>query len=128
MKKKNAYVTRSVTLPRIDKDTLLERAADNSAIRKGVFVAVADAITNEFENFLLNGHSVELPLVGTFKFAVNAKASDEEPESYAEQVYRRKIHFQPSKELWRKLQTVSLASLKDKPEEEDEGEGDENNG
>ena len=72
MKKKEAYVTRSITLPRIDKDTLLARAADNSGIRRGVFYQAVDALCNEFKNFLMNGHSVEVPEVGSSRFGVNA--------------------------------------------------------
>lgn len=124
MKKKNAYVTRSVTLPRIDKDYLLARAADNSGVRRGVFYAAVDALCNEFKNFLLNGHSVEVPEIGSFRFAVNATASDEQPESAAELVYRRKIIYTPNKDLWRSLQAISLQDTTPKPEDEDEG-GDE---
>ncbi len=108
MKKKEAYVTRSITLPRIDKDTLLARAADNSGIRRGVFYQAVDALCNEFKNFLMNGHSVEVPEVGSFRFAVNAKATDTEAEAGAGQVYRRKIQYLPNKDLWRQLQQVSL--------------------
>ena len=124
MKKTEAYVTRSVTLPRIDKDELLERAADNSGINRGAIYAAADAITREFENFIMNGHSVEIPLVGSFRFSVNAHATDTEAEAGAGQVYRRKIHYLPSKALWRKVQQVSLVEQPQPEEEEDEG-GDE---
>ena len=125
MKKKEAYVTRSITLPRIDKDTLLARAADNSGIRRGVFYQAVDALCNEFKNFLMNGHSVEIPLVGSFRFGVNAKATDTEAEAGASQVYRRKILYVPSKALWRKLQQVSLI---DHEEDEPEDSEDDNNG
>ncbi len=124
MKKKEAYVTRSVTLPRIDKDQLLERAADNSGIRRGVVYAAADAITNEIENFLMNGHSVEVPLLGNFRFGVKAKATDTRKEAGASQVYRRRIIYKPSKPIWRRLQTVNLVDI----DEEEEGNGDDNNG
>ena len=121
MKKTEAYVTRSVTLPRIDKEQLLNRAADNSGISRGTIYAAADAINNEFENFIMNGHSVEVPLIGSFRFGVNAKATDTEAEAGAGQVYRRKIHYVPSKELWRKLQQVSLIP-QPQDEEDDESE------
>ncbi len=124
MKKKEAYVTRSVTLPQISKDQLLDRAAANSGIRRGVIYAASDAICNEFENFILNGHSVEVPLLGCFRFMVNAKATDTEAEAGVGQVYRRKIHYQCSKPLWRKLQAVSLeeTDLTNKEDEEEEPE------
>ncbi len=126
MKKKEAYVTRSITLPRITKDQLLERAAANSGINRGVVYAAADAIANEFENFLMNGHSVEVPLIGSFRFSVNAKATDTEAEAGAGQVYRRKIQYRCSKDLWQKLQRISLVEHTDEVITDD-GE-DDNNG
>ncbi len=121
MKKKEAYVTRSVTLPRIDKEQLLERAADNSGLNRGIIYAAADAICREFENFIMNGHSVEIPLVGSFRYGINAKATDTAAEAGAAQVYRRKIRYVPSKELWHKLQQVTLAEQPE-PEEDEEAE------
>ena len=122
MKKKEAYVTRSITLPRIDKDTLLARAADNSGIRRGVFYQAVDALCNEFKNFLMNGHSVEVPEVGSFRFGVNAKATDTEAEAGAGQAYRRKIHYVPNKSLWRMLQQVSLIDHNETDEDDEEPE------
>lgn len=109
--KREAYVTRSVTLPRIDKDELLNRAAANSGIRRGVVYSAADAILNEFENFLLNGHSVELPLIGSFRFGVNAHASEEEIDAGASKVYRRKMLFVPNVALKRKLEVIELVDM-----------------
>ena len=122
MKKKEAYVTRSVTLPRIDKETLMSRALENSGLRKGVFYAAVDALCNEFKNFLMNGHSVEVPEVGSFRFAVNAKATDTEEEAGAGQVYRRKILYVPNKDLWRQLQQVSLIDHTEVTEEDEGGD------
>ena len=122
MKKTEAYVTRSVTLPRIDKDTLLARAADNSGIRRGIFYQAVDAMCNEFKNFLMNGHSVEVPEVGSFRFSVNAHATDTEAEAGAGQVYRRKILYVPNKDLWRQLQQVSLVEQPQPEEDEDDEE------
>ena len=108
MKKKEAYVTRTVGLPMVDEKQLLERAADNSGIRRGVIYAAADAITNEVKNFLMNGHSVQIPLLGSFRFGVNAKAADTEKEAGAKQIYRRKIIYKASKPIWRLLQTAQF--------------------
>ena len=124
-KKYERYVTRSVTLPRIDKDELLSRAADNSGIRKGTIYAAADAICNEFKNFLLNGHSVELPLIGSFRFGVNAKVSETAQEAGADTVYRRKIKYVPNAQLKRQLQAVNLIG---QDEDSDADESGDNNG
>lgn len=123
MKKKEAYVTRSFTLPRITAEQLMARALDNSGLRKGVFYAAVDALCNEFKNFLMNGHSVEVSEVGSFRFGVNAKATDTEAEAGAGQVYRRKILYVPNKNLWRMLQQVSLEQYEgDNTDDEEEPE------
>lgn len=125
MKKKNAYVTRVVTLPRLTSSDIIDAAARNSGISRGSLVQALDAVNKEFQNFLLIGHAVEIPHIGNFRFRINATASDEDPEKPAELVYRRKLYFQCNKELWRKCQAVSLESI---PQAEEEEEGDDGDG
>lgn len=120
MKKKEAYVTRVVTLPQITSSDLVAAAARNSGIDRGTFIAALDALNKEFENYLMIGHSVEVPHLGNFRFRVNAKASDAEPESFANMVYRRKLYYQCNKELWRKLQAIQFEATGKETEEEEE--------
>lgn len=108
VKDKRAYVTRAVTYSRITKDMLLERAAANTGIRRGTLYQAMDAVVNEFENFLMNGHSVELPLLGTFAFGVKAKISDTPEDAGAAKVYRRKLLYRPSVQLKTLVKGVSL--------------------
>lgn len=128
-KKMNRYVTRAVVLPRINKDELLARAAANSGIRKGIIYSASDAISNEIENFLLNGHSIEVPVLGTFSFAVNASAAETEKGAGATAVYRRKIKYTPNVQLKRYLQTVNFEDFARYEEgEDDDTTGDGSNG
>lgn len=115
VKDKRAYVTRVVTYSKINKDALLRRAAANSGIRRGVIYTAADAIFNEFENFLLNGHSVELPILGNFRFGIHAKISDTREDAGAGKVYRKRLIYTPSAELKQKVKEVSLASNDPEP-------------
>ena len=125
MKKKNAYVTRPVYYARITGDELLDRAADNSKLRKSEIYLAAEAITREFRNFLQNGHAVTIPEIGTFRFSFRAHATDTLEEAGAEQVYRRRIMFQPNVSLKRLLSGISLEDVTPKEEdEEEEPEGD----
>lgn len=109
--KKDAYVTRVVNLPLIDADTLLERAADNSGLRRGVLYAAVDAVNNEIKNFLANGHPVEVPMLGIFRFAVNAHASETMEDAGTAQIYRRKIIYRPTVALNRYINTINLTKL-----------------
>ena len=124
MKKKNAYVTRVVTLPQISGTDLVDAAARNSGIDRGTFTAALDALNKEFQNYLIIGHSVEVPHIGCFRFMVNAYAKDTQAEAGAAAVHRRKLHYQANKELWSLVQRASLEDITPKEEEEEEPEGD----
>lgn len=120
MKKKEAYVTRALTLPQLDEKDLIEAASRNSGLDRGTLYAAMSAINKEFQNFVLLGHSVKVPMVGCFRFRINATAADTEAEAGAQTVYRRKIFYLADKELWRKCQQVSLEQ---EPEEDTDDEG-----
>lgn len=108
---KPLYVTSAVHYHRIESEDLLEAAARNSGINEATIYAGMKAVLNEFENFLLNGHSVQVPLLGTFRASVNAKGVDTNEEAGAQTVYRRRIIYTPSKKLKEKLNNMSLVSL-----------------
>ena len=133
VQKKNAYVTRSINLPVVDEKTLIERAAENSLINAGHLYAAMSAITQTFRNFLFMGHSVQLPKVGIFRFAVNAKASDTMKDAGVDSIYRRKIIYLPTPDLRKALKDIQLEKLQqdivdDTNADNREEQEDENNG
>jgi len=105
------YVTRTVTYSKLDADTVLDRAADNSGIDRGVLAASIHAVLKTFRNFVMNGHSVEFPELGTFRFSVNAKMASSEDEAGSQCVYRRRIVYFPSKKVKKDLANVALRKL-----------------
>ena len=108
--KKEGYVSRAVTYSKIDGEDVLEYAAQNSGINQAQLSAAMYAIRQSFINFLLNGHSVELPGVGIFRVGVNAKMVDDAAKVSVDQIYRRKIHFLPSTALKDKLIRISFST------------------
>ena len=108
--KKEGYVSRAVTYSKIDGEDVLEYAAQNSGINQAQLSAAMYAIRQSFINFLLNGHSVELPGVGIFRVGVNAKMVDEATKVSVDQIYRRKIHFLPSTVLKDRLTRISFST------------------
>ena len=126
---KEGYVSRAVTYSKIDGEDVLELAAQNSGINQAQLSAAMYAIRQSFVNFLLNGHSVELPGVGIFRVGVNAKMVDEAAKVSVDQIYRRKIHFLPATALKDKLIRISFSTdpmetvvEETTPTEPDEGE------
>ena len=113
------YITRAVRYSTIDSDSVLEYAALNSGINRAMIAASVEAVLQTFENFLCNGHSVQLPRIGNFRFGVNASFASTEDEGGADAVTRRKVYFTPSSYLKGLLEDVSL-STEDSDEDEDE--------
>ena len=89
---KEGYVSRAVTYSKIDGDEVLVLAAQNSGINQAQLSAAMYAIRQSFINFLMNGHSVELPGVGIFRVGVNAKMVDEAAKVSVDQIYREDVH------------------------------------
>ena len=118
--KKEGYVSRAVTYSKIDGEDVLELAAQNSGINQAQLSAAMYAIRQSFINFLMNGHSVELPGVGIFRVGVNAKMVDEAAKVSVDQIYRRKIHFLPSIDLKNRLTRIPFSTdpMETLPEEE----------
>lgn len=116
------WVTRSVTYSKIDGDAVLDYAEMNSGINRGQLAASMHAIMQSFKNFLLNGHSVELPEVGTFRFSVSAHASEDAEGAGAEAVRVRRVLFTPSTKLKSELAAVSLTSYESDEEESSDDE------
>ena len=117
---KEGYVSRAVTYSKIDGDEVWELAAQNSGINQAQLSAAMYAIRQSFINFLMNGHSVELPGVGIFRVGVNAKMVDEASMVSVDQIYRRKIHYLPSIDLKNRLTRISFSTdpMETIPEEE----------
>jgi nucleoid DNA-binding protein len=109
-KKESAYVTRSVIFSRIDAKSFYEHVLRNSHIDKGQLYIASDAIGKEFKNLLCEGHSVEVPGIGTFRFGVKAKAAATAEEAGAGKVYRRRIIYTPTTEIKAILKAVELTS------------------
>lgn len=103
---REGFVSRTVTYSKITGDEMLEYAALNSGINQGQLAACMYAIQQSFQNFLMNGHSVELPGVGTFRVGVNAHMVNSVEEAGTEKIYRRKVLFVPSKKI--KLQLAKV--------------------
>lgn len=106
---KELYIAQPSIYSTIKSDDLMKRALDNSSLTVGKFYRAIYAVVNEFKNFLMNGHSVEVPNLGTFRFSVRAKAVEDAKDAGARQVTQRKIIFTPSKDLKESLKKVSLS-------------------
>lgn len=108
IKDKMAYITRVMTFSKISSSELIESAARNNSMPKGYVNASCDAIMNEFQNYLLNGHSVEIPYIGTYRLSVSCKSVDKAEDVHANNIYRKKIIFTPSSDFKRLIEGCSF--------------------
>lgn len=107
---KNLYTIHAVRYSTISADELVDAASRNSNVNKGVLRSATNAVLNEFHNFLMNGHSVELPGIGYFRFSFSAKA----PETLAElkekgvEITQKRVLYRPNVTLASKLNEINI--------------------
>lgn len=104
---KTILVTIPVRYSTIKAKELVEAAARNNCIPVSYIETACDALANEFKNYILKGHSVQVPQVGTFRLSTRCKSVESEEEDI--EIKRTRIILQPSKELNSLLDRVTFA-------------------
>ena len=104
---KNLYLTKALSYSKITLEQLIDYASENSGIPKAQMAASFYAISQQIEQFVLNGHSLELGALGSFYLSTEAKASETEEGAGADAVERFSLKFRQSKRL-RDLLTRSI--------------------
>ena len=86
-----------------------------------------NAVLNEFHNFMLNGHSVELPGLGYFRFSFSAKMS-KTPEELKEKglkLKRKRVLYRPNILIREGLDAINYQMVEEKKGDAPaDGEGD----
>ncbi|MBO4984055.1 MAG: hypothetical protein J6C87_00220 [Bacteroides sp.] len=99
-------------LPNILWEQLLEYASNNSGISKSMMSAAVYALENEIQQWIFNGHGIQLGNLGYLYISTSAKAKDTVDEAGAEAVYRLSVKFRQSSKLRNLLNTnVSLQTI-----------------
>lgn len=96
---KEFFLTSFDQYSRIDADQIIEYSCENSGIPKAQMVSAFYALNQQIEQFLLNGHAIELLNLGCLYLSVNAKAVESEKEAGAKAVKRISVKFRQSKKL-----------------------------
>lgn len=125
------YVTTVVRYSTIGSEDLIKMASENSGIPKAQMAASFYALSQQMEQFVLNGHALEIGSLGTLYLASKAKASDSEKGAGVDSLVRISIKFRQSKKVRDMLNAninFSLPTLKKKDESEDNTGGGNNGG
>lgn len=116
------YVTSVVRYSTIGAEELIKMASENSGISKAQMAASFYALSQQIEQFVLNGHALEIGSLGTLYLASKSKASDSKENAGVDSLVRVSIRFRQSKKIRNLLDanvSYSLPSQKKKENEED---------
>lgn len=118
--KADKYITSTVRYSTISTDDLLKFASANSGIPKAQMMASFYAIIQQVEQFILNGHNLQLGDLGYFFLSAKTKATDVEKEAGVDAIEKLTVRFRQSKKLGIMInQNVQFDCL-NKKENEDE--------
>lgn len=94
-------------------DDIIGYASKAAQVPASSMYMAMDAIFDAMNYFVTEGHSVELPYIGTFSFGINGKVAwtAEDAKTLASKVYRKKIRFLMSKELRQMIRNVNFTSI-----------------
>ena len=80
-----------VHAPRITTEDLVAYIAENSQVPKAIVRAGLSAIQKSIYNFVLNGHSVTIPQLGTFGVTIRCKLAETE-EQFSIDQHVKSVH------------------------------------
>lgn len=102
-----------VSFKNIGNDELIERMMQNSGINKVVAIAAAAALRQVFTNYVLNGHTVQIPQLGTFSLSARTKSVASKDLAGPSCIRAIKIRFTPVSTTMQAAKSVKFSSLID---------------
>lgn len=92
-------VRESYAIERIKTDDLIDSIAENSQLPRAIVPAALAAILKSITNFVLNGHSVTVPRLGTFTGTITSRSADSRAAFTASNIKGMRVRFRKSSEL-----------------------------
>lgn len=121
--KADKYITSPVRYSTISTDDLLKYASSNSGIPKAQMMAAFYAISQQVEQFILNGHTLQIGDLGYFFLSAKTKATDVETEAGVDAVEKLSLKFRQSKKMGIMInQSVQFDCVNTRMGESDEDE------
>ena len=100
-----------VSFKNIGNDELVERMMQNSGINKGVALAAAAALRQVFTNYVLNGHTVQIPQLCTFSLSARTRSVDSKDKATPACIRTIKIRLTPCATTAQAARSVKFSSL-----------------
>ena len=105
------YFTKSVTYTKIGFDQLVKHVAYDSGMSEGACEGAIRSIIKPVEEMGLNGRTIVVKVLGTFKVSFSAKAPLTSDEAGAKQIWRRRILYYPSASIKDEIENTELVCL-----------------
>ena len=109
--KKVAYVTRAVRYNTIGTDELVTHASADSGVSKAMLKATFEAIMQEIQQLVLNGHSVQLGDLGTLQFSISCKSVEDKEDLSTDLIKTRRMLFRASSKLRDEMNDVKFDTV-----------------
>ena len=105
----SAYVLRPISYTTITNDDLVEKIVKTSYVPRAAVAATLVGLVEQMENYLLEGHRLQLDNFGTFSLTVDGNVVKEAHNAGIEKQFNKlKINFNPAVELKAKLANVDV--------------------
>lgn len=118
VKKKNplngtsSYYAQPELYSQISKQDIVEAAQRNTSIPRAYLDMAYDALVNEVENFVMNGHSVQIPNLGTISCRIRGTGADKRETFITEYIRKVGFTFLPDPYIKKLLKKVQFRQVK----------------
>lgn len=102
-----------VRYSRIKSNDLINYMVSNSSINKATAITAAAALCRVITNYLLNGHTVQIPQLGTLSLRAKTKGVETLDKADASCIKTLRIRFTPVSDTRQACKSVKFRSLLD---------------
>lgn len=106
------YYAQPELYSRISREDIVEAAQRNTSIPRAYLDMAYDALINEVENFVMNGHSVQIPNLGTISCRLNGRGADSRAVFTTELIHKVGFTFLPDPYIKKLLKKVQFRQVK----------------
>ena len=106
------YYAQPELYSQISKQDIIEAAQRNTSIPRAYLDMAYDALINEVENFVMNGHSVQIPNLGTISCRIRGEGADTRLAYSTELIKKVGFTFLPDPYIKKLLKKIQYRQVK----------------
>lgn len=106
------YYAQPELYSQISREDIVEAAQRNTSIPRAYLDMAYDALINEVENFVMNGHSVQIPNLGTISCRIRGAGADKRENFTTEYISKVGFTFLPDPYIKKLLKKVQFRQIK----------------